>query len=218
MAHDNNRKLIDQYLIEESTRKLHIGCGSHLLSGWLNSDYPSQYDNVITLDATGPYPFEDGIFDYIFMEHLIEHWSFATGEQMLKECCRVMNEEGKIRISTPDLRFLFALLSEPDSELHGSYIRWSINTFIQTAPCYHPTFVINHFMRAWRHLFIYDERTLGIALARAGFTQIKKCVMMESEDPILRNLENECRLPAGFLKLESLVFEGTKKKSLQCLA
>jgi predicted SAM-dependent methyltransferase len=205
-----NGSIIGQYLKETTTRGLHIGCGSHLLSGWLNSDYLPRHKSVLKLDATEPYPFDNGSFDYVYSEHIIEHVSFEKGKQILRECCRILKTHGKIRISTPDLTFLFALFSEPHSALHSNYIEWATNTFISGAPCYHPTFVINNFMRAWGHQFVYDETVIRLSLESAGFSQIKRCVLNASDDPALCNLENEARMPAGFLRLESMVFEGTK--------
>jgi hypothetical protein len=47
-------------------------------------------------------------------------------------------------------------------------------------------------------------------LEKAGFTKIVRCDLRESKDGALRNLENEKRMPKGFLKLESFTLEGTK--------
>jgi hypothetical protein len=48
------------------------------------------------------------------------------------------------------------------------------------------------------------------ALNNAGFTSVAVCELNQSQDPELRNLENESAMPKGFLKLESLTLEGTK--------
>jgi hypothetical protein len=65
-------------------------------------------------------------------------------------------------------------------------------------------------VRDWGHQFIYDEKTLRLSLERAGFTNIVRCDLNHSEIDSFKNLENESRLPAGFLKLETLTLEGTK--------
>jgi predicted SAM-dependent methyltransferase len=207
---ESNSQTIHHYLSEAIPKKLHIGCGSHLLPGWLNSDYFPQHSEVIQVDATGRYPFDDDTFDYIFNEHIIEHLSFDKGQQMLREHWRVLKNNGKIRISTPDLKFLVTVFSAPDTELHLAYMKWATRNFIRDAPCVHSTFVINNFMRAWGHQFIYDEAVLRLALERAEFSVIMRCTLSLSDDPELRDLENKGRMPDGFLKLESLVLEGTK--------
>ena len=47
-------------------------------------------------------------------------------------------------------------------------------------------------------------------MKQVGFTNIVKCDLGESEDPELCNLENEKRLPAGLLRLETVTLEGIK--------
>ena len=142
---------------------------------------------------------------------MIEHVSYAQGQHMLKECFRVLKDGGKIRISTPNLSFLILLYQNEKTELQKEYIGWATETFIGSAPYCEDTFVINNFVRDWGHTFIYDEKILRFSLEKAGFKEITKFELNESEDEILRNLENERRLPEGFLSLESFTLEGIKK-------
>ena len=79
----------------------------------------------------------------------------------------MLKPNGRIRISTPDLRFLIDLYNHP----HNDYIRWVTDKDIPWAPIANRTFVINNFVRDWGHQFIYDEPTLGAALARGGLRQ-----------------------------------------------
>ncbi len=48
------------------------------------------------------------------------------------------------------------------------------------------------------------------ALESAGFSPAERRDLNESGDETLRNLENEGRLPQGFLRLESLILEASK--------
>jgi predicted SAM-dependent methyltransferase len=201
--------IIENYFAEQKTAKLHIGCGGSLLEGWLNSDVAPYSSKVLQLDATTMFPFADETFAYVFSEHMIEHISYAGGSAMLSECYRVLRKNGKIRISTPDLRFLIDLYSENKSPLQQEYIKWASDSFIG-APYYDDTFVINNFVRDWGHLLIYDEKTLRSSLGKAGFTDIVRCELNESEDDQLKNLEHEGRMPKGFLRLESFTLEATK--------
>ncbi len=203
---------VERYLAEHATRKLHIGCGDNLLGGWLNSDFPARSNAVLSLDATETFPFQEGTFDYVFSEHMIEHVPHAKGAAMLAECHRVLKGNGKIRISTPDLRFLVELYICGDrrSELQERYIKWATDSFVRGAPYYDPVFVINNFVRDWGHLFIYDEKTLRASLERAGFTGIVRRDLNQSPEAALRGLEFERRLPEGFLQLETVTLEATK--------
>jgi predicted SAM-dependent methyltransferase len=203
---------MERYLRQQKRRKLHLGCGNNFIDGWLNSDLHPEWNHVVRMDATKRYPFDDETFDYVFSEHMIEHVSYAKGQHMLKECFRVLKEGGKIRVSTPDLSFLISLYQSEKSELQKKYIRWATETLHpDSAPYCEDTFVINNFVRDWGHTFIYDEKVLRFSLEKAGFKEITKSDLNQSKDEILRNLENEKRLPEGFLRLESLTLEGTKK-------
>jgi predicted SAM-dependent methyltransferase len=206
-----DRAIVRRYLTQSKIKKLHIGCGKNVLPGWLNMDALPLLPDVLYLDATRRFSFEDAAFDYLFSEHMIEHISYHHGLNMLAECQRVLKPLGKIRISTPNLNFLVNLYRCDKSELHDRYIRWSTHTFNSgTVPEDNAVFVINHFVRSWGHRFIYDEETLREAMLNAGFTNIVRCDLQESEDPALRKLENEARLPLAFLRLETLTLEGAK--------
>lgn len=202
--------IIDSYFAKSGMKKLHLGCGSNLLQDWLNSDYCPQSDAVLRLDATKTFPFADASMDYILSEHMIEHLTHSDGTIMLAQCHRILRRNGKIRVSTPDLSFLVGLYSKDKSDLQKDYIKWSSENFIKDAPCIDDTFVINNFVRDWGHLFIYDEKTLRASLEHAGFNDIKRVELNQSEDEALRDLENEERLPKGFLRLESQTLEATK--------
>jgi len=208
MRTDN--KIMEDYSRKHRIAKLQLGCGGHIIDGWLNSDYNPTSASVLQLDATQPFPFKDGTFDYIFNEHLIEHISYPQGMRMLAECYRVLAPGGKIRISTPDLAFLVALYRNEKSELQKAYIAWATDTFIAHAPFYDEVFLINNFVKDWGHQFIYDEKTLRYALEKNRFSDVTQCDLNHSRDNALCNLENEGHMPRGFLQLETLVLEGTK--------
>ena len=202
--------IIERYFSAHAMRKLHCGCGDHILDEWLNTDLFPHSESVLHLDATEPFPFGNEEFDYIFSEHLIEHISYSQGLQMLSECYRILRKNGKIRISTPNLAFLIDLYKEEKSDLQKEYLKWATEKFIKFAPCNDDAFVINNFVRAWGHQFIYDEKTLSASLKKAGFTRVTRCELNESEEGVLRNLENANRMPEGFLRLETITLEGTK--------
>jgi predicted SAM-dependent methyltransferase len=210
---------IRTYLKSARPRALHLGCGLHLLSGWLNCDRRQLAPGVVRLDVRDPFPLESGQFDYIFSEHMIEHLSFEQGAFMLTECHRVLRPGGRIRLSTPDLSFVMGLYASPRSEVQEQYLQWALS---DSSPAQSkgpsemgsavPTevFVINHFMRDWGHRFIYDERSLRYALHVAQFRNVVRCQLGESAHAPLRSLENHTRLPEGFLALETFTLEAEK--------
>ena len=93
------------------------------------------------------------------------------------------------------------------SPLQERYLEWATADL----PGKSAAFAVNHFFARPRgHEFIYDEATLRGALESAGFSPAERRDLNESGDETLRNLENEGRLPEGFLRLESLILEASK--------
>jgi predicted SAM-dependent methyltransferase len=203
------RSQIDSYLNVNPVRKLHLGAGSHDLSGWLNADLIPRGDEIY-LNAVKRYPFESGTFDFIYHEHLIEHMPYEFGRAMLAECYRVLRSGGTMRIATPDLAFLIDLFGPEKTPLQRQYIEWSCARWTPYAPLPTEAFVINNYVRNWGHHFIYDRETLELALMRAGFMDVAFLSLNESDFPDLCGLENETRNPEGFLALETMVVESRK--------
>jgi predicted SAM-dependent methyltransferase len=201
--------IISKYFEHASPRKLHIGSGSRLIDGWLNTDFFPFSRAICLLDATKVFPFDDNSFDYIFSEHMIEHIDFEEATAMLKECFRVLKIGGKIRISTPNFSFLMALYN-PTTQIEIDYIKYSCHTFLRPGTKENPVFVINNFFRDWGHKFIYDEIVLREQIEGAGFSLVKSCMLNASEDPHLCGLENADRMPEGFLGLETITVEGVR--------
>jgi predicted SAM-dependent methyltransferase len=191
-------------------RRLHLGCSELLRPGWFNTDkYPRRL-GVAYCDATARYPFEDGAFDYVFTEHMIEHVPYSGGRLLVFECLRVLRPGGKLRISTPDLDRILAL-RQPTTRLQEDYIKFALGE-IPEAVDGQICFFINQFMRAWGHTFIYDRETLSGLMRSVGFTDIIERRPGQSEDPELVGLERhgETFPTPEFNLIESMVLEGTK--------
>lgn len=202
--------LIGSYLKGPGVKKLNIGCGHNGLPGWLNTDFFPEIPNVAHFNATKPFPLPSETFDYVFCEHMIEHVTYGDGLKVLSECHRVLKSGGKIRVSTPDLKFLIDLYTDGKSALQSDYVDWSATKWVASG-VKSDTFVINNFVRAWGHKFIYDRKTLNRSLEVTGFGNIEPFAIRQSNDAELRNLENASRMPAGFFQLETLTLEGTKQ-------
>ena len=161
------------------------------------------------LDATRPFPLASDQFDCVFSQHMIEHVSHSQGQHMLNECYRVLKDRGKIRVSTPDIRFLFDLYADRKSPVQERYIEWSTNRHITDAPYDDAVFVVNNYFRDWGHTFIYDEEALRTSFTKAGFTRIVKCDLDGSDHEEFRHLDCQDSQDE-FLRLETITLEGTK--------
>jgi predicted SAM-dependent methyltransferase len=206
--------VLSDYLSGPGPFRLEIGAGMNGKPGWLATDLVEQPHPSgtysIELDAAKPFPIADGAFDFIYSEHMIEHIPFADGQSMLSECNRVLKPGGIVRIVTPSLGFVLRIMSPDRSLFEQQYLNWSLKISAPKAPAITNAFFFNNFVRDWGHTFIYDHETLRLAMTTAAFTNIKECFIGCSEHQALIGLENESRLPPGFLELESMIFEGTK--------
>jgi predicted SAM-dependent methyltransferase len=182
-------RVFSNYFQAQRVRKLHLGAGTNVLDGWLNTDLAPVSASVSYLDVTEPFPFAVGSFDYIYSEHLIEHITFNEGQRMLNECHRVLRPGGAIRVATPDLLKLLSLFGPNREYAAERYIDWAVGfnnlPGSRSAACA----VLNNFMHAWEHRFIYDPDTLMAAMESAGFSNVAFCRPGESDDAHLRGIE-----------------------------
>jgi predicted SAM-dependent methyltransferase len=213
-----SRGAIKRYFESYERTKLELGAGQLSCLGWLNTDLePARASGsapaVIYLDATRQFPFEDDTFEYIRSEHMIEHLSYDAARAMLIECCRVMRRGGRIRIATPDLARLVALYYERDhlSPEQDHYVRWIAEEFMDKSRAT-PQFVVNNAFRAWGHEFLFDEETLTAILCEAGFTEVRRYEVGESDDPELIGSERHmCATEnAAANEFETMVLEARK--------
>ncbi len=82
--------------------RLHIGCGTNVLAGWVNIDRVGRVPGVVTeIDATS-LPFADGSVTAVLAEHVFEHFSFAEEKLVWREMARVLCAGGELVIEVPD--------------------------------------------------------------------------------------------------------------------
>ena len=88
--------------------RLHLGCGTTVLPGWINIDRVARAPCVVTdLDPTTlPYP--DGTVDEVLAEHVFEHFSFAEEGLVWMEMARVLRPGGRLTLEVPDFEWVCA--------------------------------------------------------------------------------------------------------------
>ena len=209
-AHQNER--INEYLLSNLTRKLHLGAGPNILPGWLNTDIAPQSREVVALDLSKPLPFEDETFDYVASEHFIEHMALADGVRLLGECFRILKKGGRVRMATPDITRLLALYTAEPSDLQKNYVDWVNRTFLAGITGYNPTVILNNMFYNWGHRFIYDQKLLALIMSKAGFADLAAQPVGESPDPNLAGIEKHGHLVGApeFNAYETIAVEGRK--------
>lgn len=137
--------------------KLHLGCGDQYLDGYVNCDlYAEKVDKRCDV-AVLPYP--DNCASEILASHIIEHFSFKQGFDVLREWYRVLQPGGKIRIETPDLLNTCRRFVDGDEQvrinLYGHFFAWP-------------------WQPGQAHLFLYTETQMKWTLSEIGFKNIER--------------------------------------------
>jgi SAM-dependent methyltransferase len=231
--------LIGSYLRGNMVSKLQLGAGIYPLKGWLNSDIEPVANDIIYLDATEPFPFDDQTFDYIFAEHMIEHITYPQALKMLAEVGRVLKPGGKVRLATPDIRIVASLFEGDEAPLAYEYVetyarsllglyspelsrfqmhepRWRIDHQHMLTEFSDPgrdatCFVANLLFYGFGHQFLYDFPTLAAALRQNRFTSIVRLQPGESDDKHFRGIEQHGRrFSESINQFETLVVEAKR--------
>jgi len=165
---------------ESGVRKLHVGCGTVALPGWVNIDLVSGPGIDVALDVRQGLPFDD--VEFVFAEHFIEHLDFDSGLQFLRECRRALTNRGVLRLSTPNLDWVWR---------HQYHFDGWKNASEAIRDC----FWMNKAFRGWGHQFLYNEQTLAETLIEAGFEDVVTASYGQSRHPALQNLERHEEYP-----------------------
>ena len=140
------------------------------------------------MDGTRPWLFEDGSLSHVYADNMIEHVPLAGARVFLAEAHRCLRPGGIIRLVTPDLRTHVELyLAGEDvhtSELAQVYR--SLGVVVE-----HPIDMLRTPIGEFGHHtgYVYDFETLDAELQRAGFSPAVRRPLQESDDPMLRGLE-----------------------------
>jgi predicted SAM-dependent methyltransferase len=205
---------LDRYLngVPPEKRCLSIGSGLNVIDGWLCTDPVPVRPATVYLDATKRWPIPSASFRYMACEHMIEHVPYEAGLQLISEAHRVLQRDGVLRISTPNLD-VFRLLPDADDPDAQEYIRWSNRTYgtaEQRADEASPIHVLNRMMREWGHIYLFDEDTLRRALTRAGFRQVVRCEPGTSSHAELVGVDRHADAIGPLAnRIESLILEAT---------
>lgn len=84
-------------------KKINLGCGLRFHNDWINVDFIKTGEDVIACDLTKGIPFSNSEFDVVYHSHILEHFAKDKAPLFLKECYRVLNSSGIIRVVVPDL-------------------------------------------------------------------------------------------------------------------
>jgi predicted SAM-dependent methyltransferase len=95
--------------------KLHLGCGSKKIPGYINIDIVENecVDEVADIRFLSGY--DENSVDVIYACHVLEHISRVEYKDVLKRWHRVLKPGGILRVSIPDLEKWFSYCLENDN-------------------------------------------------------------------------------------------------------
>lgn len=173
---------------------LHIGCGPIHIGGWINFDIQHFQAVDVICDAQVGLPISSAQF--IFAEHFIEHLSFDGAMRFLKDCRSVLISNGVLRLSTPNLDWVWATsyssrwrpTSASTAEINPTEWRHDASSTVDCVS-------LNLAFRGWGHEFLFNKSTLEYALLTAGFSNLEWCRYRESCHEELSELEKHPQDP-----------------------
>lgn len=152
--------------------RLHLGSGGVRLPGWLNVDKLALPGVDVVHDVRRGLPFDD--VEAVYAEHFLEHVELGAALDLLLEIRRVLRPDGWLRLSTPNLDWVWATHYRLDAALE---------------PQLAGALALNRAFHAWGHRFLWNPGMLRVALIACGFSEPRFCRYGESELELLRGLE-----------------------------
>lgn len=159
-------------------KKVHFGCGTNILKGWENVDFPK-------VDVRKRLPYKDSSIDFIFHEHLLEHLSETDGLKFMKETYRILKPSGILRISCPSIDGIVWVYQNwgkiPPSPWKNDKHSGNPNKFINNA-------VVLPSLAGY-HRNLDDKKSIKEKLISFGFRDVEFVKKHKSKHVDLRNLE-----------------------------
>lgn len=164
--------------------KLNLGSFTHMFHGWKNIDRLNLAEfaagngySFIEHDLTRPLPYDAHVVDLIFLSHVLEHFDYAAGIALLRECRRVLKPHGVLRVAVPNASKLIRLYEDGRiqtlTELCGSDVT-------------EPAVLLHELMYGGDHRAIYDHGALVHALDSAGFANVTTSAFRCGLSPAMR--------------------------------
>ncbi len=180
---EKRRRFLD-FSDKETPYKLHVGCGQNIFDGWINIDIEGGNPDIdLIWDVRNGLPFENGSCGLIYNENVLEHLTSEEGLSFLKECQRVLQVGGILRVAMPSLENIVEKYQSENWQ-NQDWLTWPDYQFVRTR-----AEMINISFRWWDHKWLYDLEELNCKLVEAGFITINTAKWGESVTSELLNRE-----------------------------
>jgi len=190
--------------------KVNFGCGDNPLDGWQNHDIAAYgKPGIIETDLSQKLPYGSNSVAFIQCEHFLEHLTAPQCLEFLKECYRILEIGGILRVSVPAIERIAKL--DPSYEI---YLREELRRPVHTrGESIH--IALSH----WGHMTAWTAELLKLVLQSCDFKNVIERQYGQSDKLELQAVDLHAtghylnKLIPGIteiLKEESAIFEAQK--------
>lgn len=169
-----NGGLKEKLIAEGKTRWLEIGCGGTFDENFTYVDlFPDtlvnrkgRYYRMDMINTTEEALAKLGKYDLIRMQHVFEHFTPEDGRRVLANCAKLLNPEGYVLISCPDLKKYIAFYLS--GQIRDNF-EWALNRIPEESPNSFYFSIFSHSLLHEKHEWCYDAEGLEYQLTQSGF-------------------------------------------------
>lgn len=116
-----------------------------------------------------------GKFDFIRMQHVFEHFTYEQASIVLDNCYELLEENGKLLISVPDLDIYLKRYFNGSLKHISSFGPWAHTRIKENSPQSDYFSIYAHSMLHEKHLWCYNQKGLIHKIISSGkFKNVKK--------------------------------------------
>lgn len=163
---------------------LELGAGNTRRSGFFTVDLSLSAD--FPYDLRAGLPFQKNSIDFIYGEHVLEHFSIQDLLNLLKECYRVLKPGGRLSVVVPDASIYINAYSKNDLFDKENYCLFEFGLPYKTKIDY-----LNYiFYMGGHHRYMFDTENMLAILTLCGFKNVCKRDFDDQLDQAVRKHES----------------------------
>ncbi len=135
-----------------------------------------------------------GKFDLIRLQHVFEHFAPEDGLKVLEKCALLLNEDGYLLMTVPDLKIFVHRYQSAALQGLRSFKGWAETRIPANAPQSFYFSIFTHSVAHQQHLWCYDEEGIRYQLSQTGkFKNAEKLSLLNplSAIPFTHNRPDE---------------------------
>lgn len=177
-----------------NSKYLYVGCGNHRLEGFIHADISvyklskikdlSKKKIDLICDITKKIPLKDNSIKVIFSRDTLEHLKWDELNNHLIECNRILEDNGIVRITMPNLDKIIERYHKKDEDLEYAIKNSEISSLI--SPIHNHTDLFINRILYHDHYYLHNYDTIKRILTNCGFSEIKE---VRPGETALKNLE-----------------------------